>query len=243
MTADPPLMDGPGEQEQIADLRARLAEAQETLDAIRYGAVDAVLVKQSGASRIFTLVNADRPYRHLIEQMKEGAVTLSQEGIVLYGNRRLGEILGAPLERIVGTNIKRFFSGDELVKFELLLAGAGPEPSRAELVVRGSGGARLPIYISINDIVSDADAPRLIGGVITDLTAQHEIDACLRQAQKMEAVAQLTGGLAHDFNGLLQVISGNLSLIRLRPGDPADISRWADNCLKATARGARLTAQ
>jgi PAS domain S-box-containing protein len=227
----------------IADLRARLREAEETLHAIRCGEVDAVLVNQAGSNQVFTLVNADRPYRSLIEQMKEGAVTLSEEGVVLYGNRRLGEILGAPLEQIVGSNIKRFFVGGEAAKFESLLAATGPEPSRAELRAGVADKDAVAVYISISDIVSEPGAARLIGGVVTDLTEQHEVDARFSHARKMEAVGELTGGLAHEFNNLFQAVCGNLSLITLRPDDSAGVRKWAENGLKAADRGSKLTSQ
>ena len=67
--------------------------------------------------------------------------------------------------------------------------------------------------------------------------------SALRQAQKMEAVGQLTGGIAHDFNNLLQGITGNLDLIRRKPDDPDRVGRWADAGLKAAERGARLAGQ
>ncbi|MDB5953744.1 response regulator [Ramlibacter sp.] len=227
----------------IADLRAKLREAEETLEAIRCGDVDAVVVNQAGSNQIFTLVNADRPYRSLIEQMKEGAVTLSEDGVVLYGNRRLGEILGCPLEQIVGSNIKRFFVGGEAAKFESLLAATGPEPSRAELRAGLAGEDAVAVYISINDIVSEPGAARLIGGVVTDLTEQHEVDARFSHHRKMEAVGQLTGGLAHEFNNLFQTVCGNLSLIRLRPHDAAAVRRWSESGLRAADRGSKLTSQ
>jgi PAS domain S-box-containing protein len=222
------------EQGVVADLRARLREAEETLDAIRYGKVDAVLVKEADSSKIFTLVNADRPYRFLIEQMKEGAVTLSEQGVILYANRRLGELLGTALEKIVGSNIKRYFSADDIEKFEHLLRAKGAEPSRAKFTVQQPQGSSIPVYISVADIISEDGDARLIGGVITDLSEQHAMEARLSQAQKMEAVGQLTGGLAHDFNNLLQAVCINLELIQMRPANLGGVKKmggeWFEGC-------------
>ena len=243
MTAERDASAALSDEALIAELKSRLSEAQETLDAIRNGDVDAVLVEHSGASRIFTLENADRPYRFLIEQMKEGAVTLSIEGIILFGNRRLAELLGAPLEKIVGTAFKRFFTEDQWPGLDLVLACRSSATSRAEFNLVGTDHRLIPISISVTDIELDDGAGRVLGAVITDLTEPRAMEARLSQAQKMEAVGQLTGGLAHDFNNLLQAISGNLSLIKLRPQDQEKISRWADNGLKAAARGAKLTSQ
>jgi CheY-like chemotaxis protein/two-component sensor histidine kinase len=64
----------------------------------------------------------------------------------------------------------------------------------------------------------------------------------LRQAQKMEVVGQLAGGVAHDFNNLLAIIQGNLELVRERTGD-AEIREMLDDALKAAGRGATLTQQ
>jgi PAS domain S-box-containing protein len=65
----------------------------------------------------------------------------------------------------------------------------------------------------------------------------------LRQAQKMEAVGQLTGGIAHDFNNLLGAVVGNLDLIRRRPAEPEKVRRWAENGMAAAERGTKLTGQ
>lgn len=75
-----------------------------------------------------------------------------------------------------------------------------------------------------------------------EMAQRQKVEAELLQAQKMEAVGQLTGGLAHDFNNLLTAVVGNLDLIRARASEPR-ITRLANNAFKAAERGSKLTAQ
>ncbi|WP_428377075.1 CHASE3 domain-containing protein [Lichenicoccus sp.] len=78
---------------------------------------------------------------------------------------------------------------------------------------------------------------------ITDMTKRAQAEAVLREAQKMQAIGQLTGGIAHDFNNLLTVILGNLEITRARlPGDAALQGR-IERATWAAQRGATLTAQ
>ena len=76
-----------------------------------------------------------------------------------------------------------------------------------------------------------------------DVTDDQRREGALRQSEKMEAIGQLTGGVAHDFNNLLQAAQGSLDLILRKPDDPERIVRLAENGLRATQRGAKLTAQ
>src|SRR3984885_12955943 len=90
------------------ELRARLREAEETIDAIRNGDVDAVVVGGPSGQQVYTLENADRPYRVLIEEMQEGAVTLGKDGTILYCNQRFSAIVRTPHENVIGNSIVRF---------------------------------------------------------------------------------------------------------------------------------------
>src|SRR6187399_1403276 len=86
----------------LQELRTRLAEAEETLRAIRHGEVDALLVTDGTGERVYTLRSADAPYRALVERMQEGAATVSQTGAIIYANLRFAELVGMSLERVIG---------------------------------------------------------------------------------------------------------------------------------------------
>ena len=92
--------------------------------------------------------------------------------------------------------------------------------------------------------VSRGDMPD--GGAVVrcvDVTEKLRDEAALRQGQKMEAVGQLTGGMAHDFNNILQVIQANLDLVRADVGTNAEAIGRLHNAAAAAERGARLTQQ
>ena len=76
-----------------SELRARLADAEQTLEAIRGGHIDALVIDGPEGQRIFSLAGAERPYRALIEQMQEGAVTLSNDGSIQYCNKAFADLL------------------------------------------------------------------------------------------------------------------------------------------------------
>src|SRR5262252_2983731 len=86
----------------IRDLKRRLHEAEETIDAIRDGHVEALVVRTPHGDEIFTLRSADQPYRLMVEQMREGALTLSADGTILYCNNRFAELVAHPPERVTG---------------------------------------------------------------------------------------------------------------------------------------------
>ena len=83
--------------------------------------------------------------------------------------------------------------------------------------------------------------PATLAGCVADVTERRLTDDRLREAQRMEAIGQLTGGVAHDFNNLLTVILGSLDMISRKPGDAARVERLARNAFAAGRRGTELT--
>ncbi len=251
-------------QQLVRDLEARLEECEDTLGAIQRGEIDAVVMRDASAThRVYTLENADRPYRMLIEQIQEGAVTLSADGTVFYCNQRLAEMLGLPQEQVIGHRLQPFLRADDVGDFEQLLNTAHHGRARGEFTLSNPSDVEIPVYISLSRLQQDEGEP-LLCGVLADLTqqklhlcelseanarlvaesAQREVvEEALRQSQKMEAVGQLTGGLAHDFNNLLTGITGSLELIRTRvaQGRTAELGRYISAAMTSSNRAAALT--
>ncbi len=100
---------------RIASWKRSSRRARRRWSAIRRGEVDAlVLGDQADDHRVYTLNTADRPYRVLIEQIQEGAVTLAEDGTVLYCNRRLADLLGAAQERVIGQSLRPYVVPEDL---------------------------------------------------------------------------------------------------------------------------------
>jgi signal transduction histidine kinase/CheY-like chemotaxis protein len=107
------------------------------------------------------------------------------------------------------------------------------------VVGRRKDGTTFPMDLSVGE--AGRSAQKLFVGVIRDISDRLRTEEQLRQAQKMEAVGQLTGGIAHDFNNLLAVISGNLELMMLKRDIGDDTRKLAEAAIRATERGADLT--
>jgi len=159
-------------------LRSRLEEAEETIRAIRSGAVDAFVVEDSGGHKVYTLVGADRPYRLLVEQMQQGAAMLQADGNIIYCNSRLAEFLKIPHERVIGTPLHDFIVSDDRSIYEDLLSQGRTRSSRGEVRLRRRDGGIIPAYLTFNALPRDCGAE--IGVLITDLTAVLQTKEALR---------------------------------------------------------------
>ena len=98
---------------EIEALRQRLAESEETLRAITDGEVDALVVNTKGGARAFTLQGADSFYRVAIENINEGAITLSPDGTILYSNGFFAGLIKTDLSRIIGLSVFDFVTPED----------------------------------------------------------------------------------------------------------------------------------
>lgn len=111
----------PAPSRELAGLRARLAEAEETLRAIRRGEVDAVVVESRQGLQVFTLEGAEHAYRVLIESMNEGALTLTADAVILYANQCFARMVKRPLEQVLGCSFYTFLGAADQAALRALL--------------------------------------------------------------------------------------------------------------------------
>src|SRR5271168_3854545 len=94
--------------EENERLRIRLEEAEAVVEAIRNGIVDAVVVNSTPGESVYTLEGADRPYRLLVEAMQQGVAVLNPEGVILYCNPCLADLLNMSVEKVTGCTVDSF---------------------------------------------------------------------------------------------------------------------------------------
>jgi diguanylate cyclase (GGDEF)-like protein len=188
-----------------ADALVRMAEAEDALRAIGAGEVDAFVVSDGGTGQnVFTLATADRPYRMFVENMRDGAATLSSSGLILYANRRLGELLSCSRETIVGSPLAMFMPGGVPIGLQEM-RGADGAGATLELDLVDGDGVAVPVLVGTSPLEVDGD--KLTCLTFTDLSAQKAQDreiAWLSQAQAdrmadlQDAHVALTEQATHD---------------------------------------------
>lgn len=168
--ANPPAADM---NRELEELRQRLQEAEDLIEAIRTGAVDALAVQGAEGPRIFTLEGADQGYRTLIEQMSEGALLLSPDGTILYCNAALAGLLQVALAELIGGSFHAFVPKGFLAYWNSLLQQGWAGKTRGEMPLRTSAGTLLPFSLSMNTLAFHQTPVLAI--IITDVSAQREI--------------------------------------------------------------------
>jgi PAS domain S-box-containing protein len=158
----------------LAQLREQITYLQETLTAISRGGVDAVIIGEPEQEQIYTLTSADRPYRVIVESMGEGAVTVSEHGVILFANPRLAAILGVEPDSMAGRDILSYVREDERAALSALLDDKTTDTRRAELTIARPDGTPVPFLVVATDL--DIEGVLVHCLVLSDLTMQKKIE-------------------------------------------------------------------
>ncbi len=162
---------------ELQTLKARLAETEETLRAIRAGELDALVVSTPTGEKLFTLSGAELPYRVFLERINEGALTVAPDGTVLYSNLSFAKVLGLGLERIIGTDLFGLVSPVDRPKLKGLLSHGQEEGSKGVVEFSAEDGQVVPLLLSV---IPQREPQVSYCIVATDMTEQTRSEEALR---------------------------------------------------------------
>jgi PAS domain S-box-containing protein len=193
-------------------------------------------------------------FRLLVQGVTDYAIfMLSPDGYVTNWNSGARRIKGYSAEEIVGSHFSRFYTPED--------AAAGSPQRGLETAAREGrfeaegrrvrrDGTTFWAHMVLDAIRDDEGKPSGFAKITRDITERREVNellgktrAALFQAQKMEAIGKLTGGVAHDFNNVLQVLRGNLELLENRHRRDAWSGERLAHAIDAVERGAKLASQ
>jgi PAS domain S-box-containing protein len=192
----------PGFERQAEWFPTRPDEAEATLQAIRNGEIDGLIVAGPGGDRVYTLHSGEEPYRNLVEQMQEGAVVVTGVGDILYANARFAGMVGKPLESVVGSRMAPFINADDREGFATLLR-LGSGRCRSRLIGGDSGTVDISLSMS-----RASGLPDRLNLIVTDLTELQEATSKRERAERDNHTKdEFLTVLAHELRNPLGAIS------------------------------------
>ncbi len=207
---------------EIKELKARLAEAEETLNAIRSGEVDALVVTGSDGDKVFTLKGAEMPYRILVEEMNQGALMIIPDGTILYANTRFAGLTKTTLEQVIGSSWQRFFSREQSAQLEVYLKTTESFSPLEQLSLLASDGSFCPVHLSLRPM-SASGVPGF-SVIVTDLTERQQSENALRKTsdallEKNRQLKTFSYSISHDMRAPLRTMQGFANILLADHGD------------------------
>jgi PAS domain S-box-containing protein len=165
---------------KIEELENRLTESEQLIEAIKAGEVDAFAVNADDEAEIYTLQSGDYAYRVLIEKFGEGALNLTEDGLIVYTNTYFFELINLSYENVVGSFFADFIHAESKEKFSVLFAQALKGSSKGEINLAVNGKI-IPVYISLTSL-----QPKLatVGIIISDLTEKKKNEELILKYQE-----------------------------------------------------------
>ncbi|AUT75598.1 hybrid sensor histidine kinase/response regulator [Paraburkholderia hospita] len=200
------------------------------------------------------VLESERRFRMLVNGVTDYAIfMLSPDGIVTNWNSGARRIKGYAAEEIIGSHFSRFYMPEDAaagLPQRGLTAAARDGRFEAEGWRVRKDGSRFWAHVVIDAIRDEEGTLAGFAKITRDITERMEANrvieetrTALFQSQKMEAIGKLTGGVAHDFNNVLQVLRGNLELLENRHASDGWTRERLDRAIDAVERGAKLASQ
>lgn len=195
-------------EKELEEVRHQLDEANETIEAIRSGQVDALIVQGGNGAQLYTLKTADQTYRVFIEKMTEGAVTLNHHGIILYSNSQFAVMVQKPLSQVIGFHFDEFITSEDKDQYNNLFEKCWEADCKGEVFLM-AGENRIPVQLSLTTLEIEQGTSLSI--ILTDLTAQKAAQQQLKiNNEKLEAINQELELSNHDLQQFASVASHDL---------------------------------
>lgn len=187
----------------------------------------------------------DRLLLAAVEFSEDAIITKTIDGTITSWNNSAERMLGYSANEVIGKSIFLIVPADRRQEEQEILGRLcnGESIEHFETFRQAKSGRQVEVSLSVSPVKS-VDG-KIIGAtkIARDITKQKETDRILRQAQKLEAVGQLTGGVAHDFNNILTVITGTIELLADELKERPDLRAITDMIEEAASRGAQLTSR
>ncbi len=181
--------------------------------------------------------------RSLIEASLDPLVTINRDGKITDVNRATERVTGFAREHLIGSDFCDYFTEPEKARDGYRHVFETESVRDYPLAIRGASGQITHVLYNASLFRNEAGEVQGVFAAARDVSERRVLEEQLLQAQKLEAVGRLAGGVAHDFNNIVSIIIGYAELLQTKVGSDDPSSKPVDNILKAAGRAAALTRQ
>ncbi len=206
----------------VTDLRYEDDLAEETVDAIRNGAVDALVV---GGDQVVMLDSAQRFYQAAVERMQQGVIIIGPQGEIAYANQRMASMVAITRERLVGLPLRKLVLANDHAALQPLLEARQGANLQAQVRLRRSDGEVVPALITVSAMAAGQKMC-----LVSDVSLQK------RHAATDERTRKFLGMMAHEFRNILGPVRHSVEFLKRVEGLDGECRKMVEVIDRQTTR-------